>query len=1071
MKNKCILFASLIFSGAQTANSQVALNPTASRFLGQPSLTAGTINPNWIDGREFFYPQGIVVDTSTTPPSLYVSDTSNNRVMGWKSATGFTNGQPADLIIGQPDQYSTQPGGGSSTRSTGLSSPVGLAVLNGDLFVADTGNNRVLRYRAPLTHSTGNIVPDLWLGQPSLSSNTANYSGQLGAQGLKLSGAQSYLAFDPQGNLWVSDPGNNRVVRFPAASFSCSNCGSTGSNGAADAVLGQPNLTSSYATGLGNTAASAVIGNQFNVPGGLAFDSSGRLYVTDDGIPSIYPGRVLVFTPPFNPGGQSAARIMGVFSPSNPQPTQQQINATVMISPTAVFFFPDQSVGVTDSQSHRIIVFPPYSQWPDPGTSYSPQATTFFGQNNFMNRQSNGSTSMTAATPPPSAGTLADPTAVYYLAATNELYVTDTLNNRVVVLQVFPASDSLGNATRVLGQDSFSTSSINLLEGREFQFITFTASGSELVDAGIAIDSTGSTPHLYVSDPGNNRVLGYKDMRNLDMTKPADIVIGQPNGQTALCNYPTGDSAQPTQSSLCSPRGILVDSAGNLYVADSANGRVLRFPAPFANPTSLPQADLVLGQAGFFSTIKDPSANSMATPYGLAITGTNGLLVSDVSDNRVLYFKFTGNGTFKGGTDNGLTATKVFGQPNFTTITSGASSVNFNGPHHISTDSNGQLYVADTGNNRIEIFPDPSASTTLTSGQGAGLTLPTNAAEGVFVNQTTGEVWVANTKSSTAVRYPKYETLLFNQTPLDANPIQPLVTLNGQLSTAFTLAVAQDQFGDLVLADATNRISIFYPGLAYLNGASFALDKPYLAPGMIGTMYPLSGSNKFGSTTATNTNASQWPTTLGGIQILFNGKPVPLDYVSPTQINFLVPNGAPTSGTVSTQVVQTSTGQVLGAGVIQMQPVATGLFICDTSNGTLRQACVLNQDNSVNSGTNPAARGSVIQIFATGEGNVPNAPADGTPATGPTPAPANLRVYLGTAGFVDETPLLPGDPPNGQFVQYSGLAPGLVGVWQVNVQIPMGVAPGTQTILALILNGNVADPDASSPYRATVAIK
>ncbi len=643
------------------------------------------------------------------------------------------------------------------------------------------------------------------------------------------------------------------------------------------------------------------------------------------------------------------------------------------------------------------------------------------------------------------------------------------LNNRVVVLQVFPASDSLGSATRVLGQDSFSTGAINLLEGREFQFFTFAANGTTLYDAGIAIDFTGSVPHLYISDPGNHRVLGYKDMRNLNPNTPADIVIGQPNGETALCNYPTGNQAQPTQSSLCAPKGILVDQSGNLYVADSGNGRVLRFPAPFANPTSLPQADLVLGQADFFSSIKDPSANSMASPYGVAISGTNGLLVSDLADNRVTYYKFTGNRTFKGGTDNGLAATKVFGQPNFTTITPGNTAVGLNGPHHISCDSNGQLYVADTGNNRIQIYPDPNASTTLAAGQGAELTLQTNAAEGVFVNQSTGEIWVANTKADTAVRYPKYETLLFSQTPLDATPIQPLVTLNGTLSTAFTLAVAQDQYGDLVLADASNRISIYYPGLTYLNAASFSLAAPWLAPGMIGSMYPQKSSNSFGATTATNSSTT-WPTTLGGLQVLIAGQPAPLDYVSPTQINFQVPNGAPTSGTVTAQVVDATTGQIYGAGNIQMQPVAPGLFICDTSNGTLRQACVLNQDYSVNNGTNPAARGSIIQIFATGVGNIPNGPPDGSPATGQTPAPAQVRVYLGNSGFVDETPLLPGESNGGNFIKYSGLAPGLVGVWQVNVQIPQATAPNVQTILALVLNG-VADPNANSPYRATVAIK
>jgi hypothetical protein len=59
----------------------------------------------------------------------------------------------------------------------------------------------------------------------------------------------------------------------------------------------------------------------------------------------------------------------------------------------------------------------------------------------------------------------------------------------------------------------------------------------------------------------------------------------------------------------------------------------------------------------------------------------------------------------------------------------------------------------------------------------------------------------------------------------------------------------------------------------------------------------------------------------------------------------------------------------------------------------------------------------------------------------------------------------------GSFLKYSGLAPGLVGVWQVNVQIPMATAPGNQVQIALVFDGNVADPDVHSGYMATVAIK
>ena len=187
------------------------------------------------------------------------------------------------------------------------------------------------------------------------------------------------------------------------------------------------------------------------------------------------------------------------------------------------------------------------------------------------------------------------------------------------------------------------------------------------LDGGVAIDQVSAVPHLYVADSFNNRVLGFADSRTLTAGAKADLVIGQPDFNRAVINYPTNDPTRPSAQTLLFPTGVAVDASGNLYVADSGNGRVLRFPAPFnqPQPNVFESADLVLGQSDFNAQITDPTDQDHAKlPYGLAFTSDGGILaVSDVGLNRVLYFDGS-----QGGFSSGQPATLVLGQPDFNTI-------------------------------------------------------------------------------------------------------------------------------------------------------------------------------------------------------------------------------------------------------------------------------------------------------------------------------------------------------------------------------------------------------------------
>src|SRR5580704_98626 len=157
--------AVLAVSLCAAANTQ--LSPSAYRALGQPNLQQNGVN--MVEGGTLHSPTGIAVDASG---HLYVADTLNHRVLGWESATNFLNGAPASLVLGQPNpQQSVAAGLGPK----GLVFPSSVAVdpITGDLFVADSGNNRVVRFASPYAKVSNN-APDAVFGQPNFTSRAAN---------------------------------------------------------------------------------------------------------------------------------------------------------------------------------------------------------------------------------------------------------------------------------------------------------------------------------------------------------------------------------------------------------------------------------------------------------------------------------------------------------------------------------------------------------------------------------------------------------------------------------------------------------------------------------------------------------------------------------------------------------------------------------------------------------------------------------------------------------------------------------------------------------------------------------
>jgi uncharacterized protein (TIGR03437 family) len=403
-------------------------------------------------------------------------------------------------------------------------------------------------------------------------------------------------------------------------------------------------------------------------------------------------------------------------------------------------------------------------------------------------------------------------------------------------------------------------------------------------------------------------------------------------------------------------------------------------------------------------------------------------VVSDPLANRILYFKKPTGADFL----SGSSATTVFGQPDFNSATSTLLS----GPHLLALDAGDQLYVADTGHNRIAILPDVP-----TAGDNPPVTFSiTNVSSpfGVAVDKVTGEIWVTNTIGNQLLRYPKFQQVINNPTP------------TASIGVAEPLAVTLDPFGDPVVAEGINRVAFYYPAIDFNNSGNAANYFVRFAPGMLASLFPFPNS-RFGDKTVnfnSLANPLPIPTTLGDVQVLVAGVPAPVLYASPGQINFQVPGATPVGGLQEIQVLRASTGEVLASWLFRIDAVSPALFTVDSSgNG---QIAALNQDGTVNNGAHPAKAGSFVTLFGTGQGVVSGMPPDGhpTPTKGLLSASSAVKVFI-NSDFV----------PQGD-IEFSGLAPGLVGVWQINVKVPANVPPGDVPVFVDLEGINsVLDPN------------
>jgi uncharacterized protein (TIGR03437 family) len=223
----------------------------------------------------------------------------------------------------------------------------------------------------------------------------------------------------------------------------------------------------------------------------------------------------------------------------------------------------------------------------------------------------------------------------------------------------------------------------------------------------------------------------------------------------------------------------------------------------------------------------------------------------------------------------------------------------------------------------------------------------------------------------------------------------------------------------------TTQVNPTFSAQTVLNAASRA------TPGVVapGELIAIFGVN-IGPTTAVTAPAGALPTTLGGTTVTINGNPARIAYASQFRVDVQVPFGVVPGTTINVQV--NANNQLSPAVTLNVVEAAPGLYT--TGTGPEGPIKAINGNGTVNSGTSPAQKGSFISVYASGMGLV-------TPpvAAGEAPPSNPLSTVDGDVGaFIGGVPAR---------VLFAGLAPGLPGWYQLNIEVPATTPSGRQEVM------------------------
>ena len=560
----------------------------------------------------------------------------------------------------------------------------------------------------------------------------------------------------------------------------------------------------------------------------------------------------------------------------------------------------------------------------------------------------------------------------------------------VFVVKLDPSGTQVLYATYLGGQEQDVATSITASPSGGVYVIGYSSSPDFPVTSGV-VQTQNHGPVIYANGPGP--VLQQGD---------AFITKFNQDGSIAYSTFLGGTGTDvPTQ--------IIVDSADFAYVAGYTYST--DFPIT-ASPLSKGPA------VGFLAKI-NPAGSVLAfsTYYPGAISG---LALDAIGSSYIA-------GTTKGPNSGDAFVTKISPEGN------GIVYTNDLGPWALSlpivVDSLGHAWVYRNG--LLEVSQDGGQIGERLPGDGSDSTaLAIDANDNLYV---TGYVYwpmqtTANAALASPCAQPRYIIELNSAGEvIYSSYLRQIPLLSGMSVTA----PGQVQFDATVHMDLTSKAPLSFG--CPVNAAS--LVERYVAPGEIITLFGY-GLGPQSGVAASPTEVGRIPTTLAGVQVLADGVPVPVLYAQSGQINVVM-----RAGQFTRTITVTYDGQSAPALDLPINYTDPGVF------------AVLNQDGSVNTASNPAPRGSILQCFVTGFWLDPTlVPEDG--AILPLTSLTTLG-YFPPAKFMVRK-LRKGQPIYlSADVTWAGLAPGLVlGVEQINVRIPTDIPRDELRSVSLVLSDN-----------------